>query len=145
MTEEHRISRGNFIKIATRLLLSLAGFLGLGGLIRYFSLSPDRGSQTLFELGPPQDFPPGSRITRSDIPAVIVNNSGEINALSLSCTHLGCTLDEDGNGFSCPCHGSRFDQDGKVMAGPADRDLPWLQVELNEEGILILSTKGVEK
>ena len=145
MSEENHISRGNFIKIITRLLLSLAGVLGLGGLVRYFSLSPDRGSQTLFELGLPEDFPPGSRIIRPDIPALIVNDSGEINALSLSCTHLGCTLEEEGNGFSCPCHGSQFDQDGKLLAGPADRDLPHLLIELNEEGILILSTKGVEK
>jgi cytochrome b6-f complex iron-sulfur subunit len=145
MTEEQHISRGSFFKIATRFFLSLAGVLGLGGLIRFFSLSPDRGSQTLFELGSPKDFPPGSRIFRTDIPALILNNSGEIEALSLSCTHLGCTLEEEGNGFSCPCHGSHFDQDGEVFSGPADQDLPYLQVELNEDGILILFTKEVDK
>ena len=142
MTEEHNISRGNFIKIATKLLLSLAGILGLGGLVRFFSLSPDRGNQTLFELGRREDFPPGSKVIRTDIPAVIFNRSGVLEALSLSCTHLGCALVEEGNQFACPCHGSRFDRDGKVLAGPADQDLPRLQIELNEEGILILSTKG---
>ena len=145
MTKEHHFSRGNFIQITTRLLLSLAGVLGVGGLVRFFSLSPDRGSPSRFELGLPEDFPPGSRMMRPDIPALIINHSGEIEALSLSCTHLGCALEEGKNGFSCPCHGSQFDQDGKVLAGPADQDLPHFQVELNEEGILILSTKGLEK
>jgi cytochrome b6-f complex iron-sulfur subunit len=145
MTAKRHIPRGNFIKIATRLLLSLAGVLGLGGLVRFFSLSPDRGSQTLFELGRPEDFPPGSRVLRTDIPAVIFNNTGDIEALSLSCTHLGCALEEYGDGFSCPCHGSQFDQDGKVLVGPADKDLPHLRVELNMEGILILSTEGMDK
>ena len=145
MTEEHRIPRGNFIKIVTRLLLSLAGVLGLGGLVRFFSLSPDRGSQSQFEVGRLEDLPPGSRVVRPDIPAVIINNAGDIDAFSLSCTHLGCALEEEGYGFSCPCHGSRFDENGQVLAGPADKDLPHLQVELNDEGILILSTKGVDK
>jgi nitrite reductase/ring-hydroxylating ferredoxin subunit len=144
MTEESRIPRGNFIKITTRLLLSLAGLLGLGGLIRFFSISPDCGSQTQFELGRLENLLPGSSMVRMDIPALILYNAGEVEVLSLSCTHLGCTLEEEGNGFSCPCHGSVFDENGRVLAGPADRDLPHLPVEINEEGILIVSTRGVK-
>jgi nitrite reductase/ring-hydroxylating ferredoxin subunit len=40
-------------------------------------------------------------------------------ALSLACTHLGCRLAAAPGGLSCPCHGSRFDDAGRPIAGPA--------------------------
>jgi nitrite reductase/ring-hydroxylating ferredoxin subunit len=40
-------------------------------------------------------------------------------ALSLACTHLGCRIAAAPDGFSCPCHGSRFDVSGGPVAGPA--------------------------
>jgi Rieske Fe-S protein len=45
--------------------------------------------------------------------------------LSLECTHLGCTLrwDDTTQGLACACHGSRFDDAGRVLEGPAKRSL----------------------
>jgi Rieske Fe-S protein len=40
-------------------------------------------------------------------------------AISLACTHLGCRVAGAPGGFSCPCHGSRFDAAGGRTAGPA--------------------------
>jgi glycine/D-amino acid oxidase-like deaminating enzyme len=41
------------------------------------------------------------------------------------CTHQGCVLREDRalGTWDCPCHGSRFDKDGSVIQGPANRPL----------------------
>jgi Rieske Fe-S protein len=52
-----------------------------------------------------------------------------VYALSLICTHLGCTVMVTDQGLSCPCHGSRFGRLGQVLNGPADRPLQRLKVE----------------
>lgn len=50
-------------------------------------------------------------------------------AISLTCTHQGCTVKREDDGkFHCPCHGAIFDAQGRVVAGPARRDLPRFKV-----------------
>jgi nitrite reductase/ring-hydroxylating ferredoxin subunit len=52
---------------------------------------------------------------------------GKLKALSSYCTHRKCKLRaETSRTFNCPCHGSTFSQDGKVLQGPAKKDLPIL-------------------
>jgi glycine/D-amino acid oxidase-like deaminating enzyme/nitrite reductase/ring-hydroxylating ferredoxin subunit len=53
------------------------------------------------------------------------DESGQLHAVSARCTHLGCfvTWNTAERSWDCPCHGSRFDPDGKVIQGPAVRDL----------------------
>jgi Rieske Fe-S protein len=53
----------------------------------------------------------------------IVRDGGALMALDLTCTHLGCTVRATEQGFSCPCHGSRFGRRGEVLKGPAPRPL----------------------
>lgn len=136
------LPRGKFLKICTRITLSLAGLLGLGGLVRYFSYKPDPGPPSSYNLGPADDFPASGMLVRLDIPAVIYLSGQDFLAHSLICTHLGCTLEESGAGFSCPCHGSEFDGAGKVRKGPASEDLRALEVEVTEDGEILLITGG---
>jgi cytochrome b6-f complex iron-sulfur subunit len=137
-----RFSRRDFIKASTYALFGLSGLLGLGGLLRYFSYLPDSDTPSEFDLGDVASYPSGSRTLRNDIPAVIYNRDGEITAYSLVCTHLGCTVEADGLEFSCPCHGSRFDQNGLRLEGPAQKPLQKLRVEISENNTLTLYTRG---
>jgi cytochrome b6-f complex iron-sulfur subunit len=134
-------TRRDFLKLITNALFGLSGLLGLGGLARYFSFQPAPGQPTEFDLGETADFPAGSRTFRLDIPAAIYNNGGEYIAYSLTCTHLGCIVEEDGEGYACPCHGSRFGEDGSVLEGPAKEPLRKLRLEVTEENTLRLYTK----
>lgn len=134
-------SRRDFLKLITNSLFGLAGLLGLGGLVRFLNFKPDPGPPTEFDLGKAMYFLPNTRTMRPDIPAAIYQKSGQYSALSLTCTHLGCTVEEDGEGFICPCHGSRYNKEGLVLQGPAKQPLRALRVEKTEEGTLRLYTK----
>jgi cytochrome b6-f complex iron-sulfur subunit len=142
MNKTTQISRRDFIKLSTNALFGLSGLLALGGLLRYLSYLPEPEKPTEFDLGNVINYPVGSRTVRSDIPAVIYNRDGKIVAHSLICTHLGCTISENDAEFDCPCHGSRFDENGAVLAGPAQQPLKNLTVEILEDNTLKLHTKG---
>jgi len=53
------------------------------------------------------------------------NEEGALLAVSVKCPHMGCQLEwnPDEKSWDCPCHGSRFDVYGKLLEGPAQRDL----------------------
>lgn len=50
---------------------------------------------------------------------------GMLNGTDYTCPHLGCKLiyNEVDNTFDCPCHGSRFNKNGKCISGPANEDI----------------------
>ncbi len=62
-----------------------------------------------------------------------VTKDGE-TAISLTCTHQGCTVQPQANGeFHCPCHGAVFNAQGEVMKGPAQRDLAKFKVAQQQD------------
>ncbi len=69
----------------------------------------------------------GGVIERDGEPvAAWMDHDGELHLMSAKCTHLGCTVawNPGAATFDCPCHGSRFNPDGTVLAGPAASPLP---------------------
>lgn len=145
MNEDLSFPRKAFLRLSARISLGLAGILGLGGLVRYFSHEPAGKAPSEFDLGLAADFPASGKLVRLDIPAVVYKTNEDYQAYSLVCTHLGCTVEEDGEGFNCPCHGSQFDHRGSVKKGPATKDLIVLTVEESDDGRLILHTGAASK
>jgi Rieske Fe-S protein len=69
----------------------------------------------------------------------VVRQGGTLFAVSAICTHRKCKLAAGPDrSFLCPCHGSMFDPGGKVMKGPAKRDLPLFPIFTNENGQLLV-------
>ena len=132
------INRRDFLKLASAGLLTASGLISAAALFRFLSYSTEPATQSEFDLGDASNFPVGSLKVVADIPAVIIHDENGFSAISLICTHLGCTVEQDADGFSCPCHGSKYSSDGKVLQGPAKKSLPTLLTEQNAEGHLIL-------
>ncbi len=94
------------------------------------------GAPQRFAIGKPEQYPPGTRIALDTRRVCIVREGNKLAAISTTCTHLGCIVGISETGFACPCHGSRFDQDGNVTGGPAPKALPWFKVSLAPNGEL---------
>jgi Rieske Fe-S protein len=135
-----QLSRRDFLKLLRNGFLYVSGSLALGGLLRFLDYDPNPEPKTEFVLGAASKYPLHSRTVLSDPPAVLVHDEKGFSAFSLVCTHLGCTLQQDGQSFACACHGSRYNTDGTLAQGPADKPLLSLRVEVTEEGNLILFT-----
>ena len=80
------------------------------------------------EVRSADDIPPGSgALMRRGFHklAVYRDPQGELHEHSAVCPHLGCIVHWNAaqTTWDCPCHGSRFDCDGHVVNGPANRDL----------------------
>ncbi len=66
--------------------------------------------------------------------AVVRTGAASFTALSRICTHAGCDVGIQGNGFSCPCHGSEFDSTGQATQGPAEGALQRFNVVVGAGG-----------
>lgn len=59
---------------------------------------------------------------------------GSDEAIALTCTHQGCTVQRQADGkFLCPCHGAVYDAQGQVLAGPAKRNLQRFRIAQRRE------------
>lgn len=58
----------------------------------------------------------------------LTREGGQLRALAITCPHLGCSygFDDRKQHFVCPCHGSEFGLDGRLLKGPATSPLSHL-------------------
>ncbi|MDM7830002.1 QcrA and Rieske domain-containing protein [Cellulomonas edaphi] len=61
--------------------------------------------------------------------------AGEVTAYSAICPHQGCTVAPGNGELDCPCHGSRFDLTGAVLAGPAKEGLTPFDVRVEGDAV----------
>jgi Rieske Fe-S protein len=87
------------------------------------------------------DIPPGEgAVVRHHLHKIAVyrDPAGATCAFDATCPHLGCIVEWNSTekSWDCPCHGSRFDTQGRVINGPAITGLAaaTLPTELAEHG-----------
>ncbi len=121
-------SRREFLVTAWAAAVTMAAGV-MGGLGLWHASPPDdEAAPSLIGLDAPP--PPDAPV---EIPVgkfAWVRNAQGAAAISQVCPHMGCVLawQTQAGGFQCPCHGSRFDKEGRVVHGPADHPLNYLEV-----------------
>ena len=135
-------SRRNFLKKLWAGLGLLAGAEFIGVIFGFlFSGKGKReasGAKKLIEAGSADSFKPNSVTPfRGGRFFLARLEDGGFIAISLKCTHLGCSInwEEDKRLFICPCHASSFDIHGDVLNPPAPRALDYYPV-LIENGVV---------
>ena len=136
-----------------------AGVAGLGaqGIASLRSLVPNVSydAPTTVKVGQPVDFPDGLKFL-PDERLFVFKEGKTFHAISAVCTHLGCTVRAEAlpqaqqavvdgkplrltHQFLCPCHGSRYQGDGRNVAGPAPRPLAWFDLSIAaDDGQLVV-------
>ena len=85
----------------------------------------------------------GAMVARSAKGKILVVRRGnELVGLQATCTHLGCTVTWNGETeqVECPCHGARYDIEGKVLRGPAREPLQVVVLKSSDRGIELAPT-----
>ena len=93
-------------------------------------LLKDRLTSSSAERRPIESLAPGEGgvfSTAEGKLAICRDRDGILHSCSAICTHLACDVawNPAEQTWDCPCHGSRFSPEGKVLNGPAVSDLPW--------------------
>lgn len=114
----------------------IASLLGGAALWRYLTPRGGAGAAGRGVVSVPEaDVPAEGALVLPQHRLAVVRERGALLAVDLTCTHLGCTVRATEQGFSCPCHGSRFGRGGDVLSGPAPRALKRLGLE-RRDGII---------
>src|SRR5215471_5594657 len=84
------------------------------------------------------NLPVGAVKAIAGAPAAVARDAQGVYALTLTCTHNGCTVSVIGLppniSLRCPCHGSQFDANGGVKQGPAQDPLVHFAVDIDAAG-----------
>jgi Rieske Fe-S protein len=119
---------GACASLVTRTITPVDGALRLA-LAHYPELTADGGSLKVLPKG------------AEDPIYVLSLGNRRYAALSPICTHLGCTVEIEEGRLVCPCHGSNYDREGRVLRGPAERALDRYRVELTPDDVLVIDLR----
>jgi len=136
-------SRRGFLKTVTGVLGSLLGLIVAIPFLDALGIGGKKGAGHFARVASVHSLPSGNpkdvsfqdmsqdayirQMVTRDV-WTIKHSEQDVTVFSPICPHLGCRYNwhADKNEFICPCHGSVFNKEGKVLAGPAPRPLDTL-------------------
>jgi cytochrome b6-f complex iron-sulfur subunit len=170
--DSREISRRSFFAIAGWLGFLAASAVALYQSVKFVQPNATYEDPPAFKpdgaLANPSNYAVGSTTVIIDKRVVINRDQDGFYAISLICTHLGCTpryftdvtsdlidagtqISKDPDtgqqasranpilpGFKCPCHGSRYFRDADNFFGPAPRPMDRVHIEVAKDGKLFI-------
>ena len=120
---------GACASLVTRTVTPVDGALRLS-LVQYPELRADGGSLKVIPKGSTEPI------------YVLALGNRRYAAVSPICTHLGCTVEIEQARLVCPCHGSTYDREGKVLRGPAEEPLATYRAGVTADDILVIELRA---
>jgi cytochrome b6-f complex iron-sulfur subunit len=138
--ETSGLARRDFLNEITFGALAVAGLGSAAVTYQYMSPNVLFEPPTRFRAGNPDLYPVNSVTFLQEQQVYIVRTLAGFYAVSAVCTHLGCVTQwkPENRLIECPCHGSKFQNDGAKVAGPAPRALPHFLIALTADGELVV-------
>jgi Rieske Fe-S protein len=143
-------SRREFIKKALYGMLALLGLGFMAPGIKMFSPLGERKKELIFFPLVPEDDIPRSGVKKGELVytasgrerkarVFIVSSYEKLTVLSATCSHLGCLVNysKEKGEFLCPCHGGRYDLNGKNIAGPPPAPLSLIPAKIENGMVLV--------
>lgn len=136
------LKRREFLTLGSSVGLLGLMFAGIGAaLFKFLFPVVSYGNPKKFRLQKDSLPEVGDELTFPDQKIIVQRpDTNRIAAISLVCTHLGCTVNRVATGFQCPCHGSQYDEEGVVVGGPAPKTLAWHAIKVLPGNIIEIDT-----
>jgi len=129
-----KINRRRFLTLVAQGSLTAAALAAVGQVVRFLSFQPPNSTTTIVPVGQPDIYPRDSLVYVAEARAYVGHDMEGFYAVDAVCPHLGCLVERgEKGGFICPCHDSRFDAEGRLLAGPATQPLRYLHLWLDRE------------
>jgi cytochrome b6-f complex iron-sulfur subunit len=125
------IARRDWLGLSSLWAMGGALLFGVIGMLKLPKAAVLASPSKKFRVAIPEILPAGEAFVPPGRAVAVFRDTEGVYAVSTICTHLGCVVKPNPEGFECPCHGSRFTASGEVKKGPAPRPLPWLKVTLS--------------
>jgi len=141
--EFDKISRRDFLENLVKIsALGILAGCASGGLPLVIGREGDEEIRLRLSETPALNLPNGAislaTAEQGELNIVVLKIAeNEFIALSSICTHLGCRVRKARDGFDCPCHGSRYDLNGRVINGPAAKPLRSFPVRREGDDLVI--------
>lgn len=166
--DSREMTRRSFLAMVGWAGFVVASVIALFQSVKFIQPNATYEDPPAFKADVPSAYPVGSTTVIIEKRVVINRDPDGFYAISLICTHLGCTpryftdvtsdliaagtaISKDPDtgqeatkaspilpGFKCPCHGSRYFRDADNFFGPAPRPMDRVHVELAKDGKLFI-------
>ena len=98
------------------------------------------GAASSYTVGMAKVFSNAVKVSGQEYDIMVAKDANGFYAMDSDCTHSGCSVDTQGTGYYCNCHGATFDSNGKHTGGPGSGYLQHYAVCVDASGNVTVDT-----